>query len=193
MTLRIEDVVPVTKPGIFGDLRGRREMTRGRYQPNRRQFLKGAATVGVGFGLATMSLLPTAKPAKAEHGAWSIRASCNGLDWAMDDNCDGCDLPGSPACCCSGGFFDDTGCLKMHRPNQCPFGTGYDGWKWKTGNCCIFNCNPSPCSCATDREWRCTDGWKRDDCGIDWVATDKRICRHIIDPGTGSCIGGCPE
>lgn len=192
MTLRIEEL-PSLSPSGFGGVRARRipGLASG---TSRRDFLRGAIAAGAGLGLATLSLLPTAKPAKAQHGAWSIRPSCSGIEsFTGDDNCDGCDLPGSPACCCVDGFFDDSGCDKKHRPNQCPIGSEDDGWRWSTGACCIFNCNPG-CNCSTNREWRCSDGWKRMDCGVAYsAATDKRICRVVVSAGTSPCPGGCPD
>jgi hypothetical protein len=191
MTLRLEDIAPLATASLFGDVRGRRVASRAAFSPTRRDFLRGAAAVGVGFGLSAVSLLPTAKPALADHGAWSIKPNCSGLGYAQDDDCDGCDLPGSPFCCCSGGFYDDSGCDKKHRPDECETGTGYDGWKWSTGQCCFFNCNPC-CTCTVNREWRCSDGWKRNDCGVPYNATtDKRICRYVVSSGT-ICPGGCP-
>jgi hypothetical protein len=165
----------------------------GRFAPSRRDFIKGAMAAGTGVGLAALGVFPLGRVARAQHGTWSIEQDCSGLSYADDDNCDGCDLPGSPACCCaSDGFYDGTTCFRKHRPDDCQSGTGYDGWKWMTSICCVTSCGSLGCQCRTNREWRCSDGWKRSNCDIDYNSTtDKRICRWVTQDGAG--CGPCPE
>jgi hypothetical protein len=186
MTLKIEEIEALPYPS--SPRRSRRTRSRGRFSPTRRDFLRTAIGTGMGIGLAAVGALPMAKPARAHHGSWSIKQDCSGLSYAQGDNCDGCDLPGSPACCCtSAGFYDGGTCRRKHRPGECKPGTNrFDGWKWSTGDCCRFNCGDGECNCRTNREWRCTDGWKRHNCSDPFSrTTDLRICRHVLNAGTG--------
>jgi hypothetical protein len=192
VNLSLRDVAPLEQTG-FGSLRRRhRGHGIGPYAPSRREFLRTAMAAGTGVGLAALGVFPLGRSASAQHGAWSIKPNCNDLGYAQDDNCDGCDIPESPLCCCaSDGFFDASTCFRKHRPDQCQSGTGYDGWKWMTGACCVVNCNPS-CECRTNREWRCSDGYKRNNCDVAFSnTTDKRICRWVTQAGAG--CGPCPE
>ncbi len=187
MSLKMSDLVPFETTSAFNALRRSRPASRGRFAPTRRDFLKTAVAAGTGVGLASFGFLRFPKPAFAQHGDWSIKPDCSGLTYAQDDDCEGCDLPDSPACCCaSDGFYDGSTCFRKHRPDECQTGTGYDGWKWQTGLCCFI----SSTNCRTNRKWRCSDGWKRSDCDISYNRmTDLRICRWVLQAGD-PC--GCP-
>lgn len=190
MRLTLRDVAPLHK-GTLAPFQPRRWAPAGGGEgTSRRRFLQATMVAGSGLGLAALGLFPLGRVARAQHGSWSIKQNCNDLTYAQNDDCDGCDLDDSPACCCaSGGFYDGTTCNRKHRPDECYAGT-YDGWKWMTGLCCVTGCSGGTCSCRKDREWRCSDGWKRNNCDNPYSRdTDLRICRYVTLQGSGcQCV-----
>jgi hypothetical protein len=159
---------------------------------SRREFLRSALGVGIGFGVAFIGLFPTARPARATHGANIIPESCSGLSFATDDDCNGCQQ-GRKYCCCSGGYHKDEtfACNYLHRPNQCEdsadLPTPNDGWKWQTSLCCYI----SPGVCRSYRKWRCHDGWWRPACSGSGSTYEKSICRYVVE--SGSSCAPCPD
>jgi hypothetical protein len=156
--------------------------------PSRREFLKGTIAVAGAMSVGVLSALPTARPAAADHGDWKIWSGCTGLgSWVNDDDCRGCNQ-GSVLCCClSSGYHSYAGCERMHRPDQCRTG-GYDGWTWSTSACCLFSsgCGAGCVRGFRNRNWRCSDGYRRDSCSAAW---QKSICRYVLNGGTqcGPC------
>lgn len=187
MTLKLEDIADLPKPGLIGRqvLRGV-EGAGGSRATSRRQFLRAAATVGTAVSISALGLLPPARPAGAEHGAWQEWPQCTGLGgWVWDDNCGGCNQGARFGCCHTNGYHMSaaTNCHCKHRENQCRTG-GYDLWYWIAYDCCWIGCN----SCVTERRWRCSDGYYRASCsGSNWI---KSICRYVVRHGTG--CSPCP-
>jgi hypothetical protein len=146
----------------------------------RRTFVKGAVTVGTGFGLAALGVLPPARTARAADG-YSIYNACP--SYAAGHNCSpGCgpSLVASDVCtpkcttpCTCAAWFKVGGIYRL-RPNQCVSGRGYDGWNWAYGAGC--GC------CRNNIKFRCHDGWKK--LGGSWV---KRICKSVIGCGVCNC------
>lgn len=132
--------------------------------------------MGAGVAILSLSWLPTARPARAEHGTWQMWGGCDGLgSWVNDDDCRGCNQ-GSKICCCNDdGYHRADGCHYKHRPNACK-DNYYDGWTWKTGECCAIACD----QCYTGITWRCTDGFYRADCDGEFKTS---ICRVLLDKG----------
>lgn len=190
MTLSLADVMTVDGGGTL--LRNRRKAHETEPPPfslSRRRFLEGAFTLASAAAIYSLSWIPTARPAWADHGEWKIWGSCSGLgDWVLDDNCRGCNQ-GSVICCCGdNGFHLYEGCRYRHRPDQCKDDpdspNDYDGWLWKYGGCCPVACGV----CHLDVEWRCSDGYTRADCEAPW---DTSICRVRVDKGGGCNCGTC--
>jgi hypothetical protein len=182
MTLKLEDIAELPKPGLLGRqvLRGA-SGNGGSRATSRRQFIRGAAVVGTAVSISALGLLPPARPAGAEHGAWQEWPQCSGLgSWVTDDDCNGCNQGSRYGCCYTNGYHMSaaTNCHCKHRPNQCKDGI-YDLWYWQTGQCCWIGCN----SCVKNRKWRCSDGYYRSSCsGTSWI---KSICRYVTVSGTG--------
>ena len=120
---------------------------------SRRGLLRAAFTTAMGVSLASVGVLPPARKAWAET-YYNIKSTCYA----------GYDGPCSKPCCCSyycteccitwsdpnKGFHINDGWGYVLRPDECPSGTDYDGWKWS-----VSSCN----GCGT-RRFRCHDGWK---------------------------------
>lgn len=189
MTLSLNDIAPLNPTTVVAFASPQGTSARPKKASSRRDFLSASLRLAMGVGVASIALLPPARRAWAGHGTWDIKPSgCNNLNYAQDDDCDGCDVHDSPACCCgSDGYFDASTCYRKHRPDEC-YDNVYDGWRWSTSECCQFNCNPN-CTYRSSRKWLCTDGWKRDNCDLVYVSTDRRICRHVED--SGFCCLGC--
>jgi len=187
MKLTPEDIVSLDRRS-FAIRRARRGATRDTAShPSRREFLRGTIAVAGAVSVGALSLLPTARPASADHGDWKIWSGCTGLgSWVNDDDCRGCNQ-GSVLCCClSNGYHSWEGCERMHRPDQCKSG-GYDGWTWSASLCCYFSgCGEGCAQGYQNRRWRCSDGYRRSSCSASW---QKSICRHVV--GSGSGCGPC--
>jgi hypothetical protein len=181
-TISIEDVESVDG-ARFSLSMARRGARRAPFAPTRREFVSGAVGVGAIVSMGVFGLFPTAKPARAEHGSWSIWSGCSGLgSWVNDDDCRGCNQ-GSTLCCCFDGYHRADGCRYMHRPDQCKSG-GYDGWTWAASNCCFrsdSNCGPGCARGYQNTRWRCSDGYTRSDCANPWT---KSICRTRVASGS---------
>lgn len=160
------------------DREGTRRQAVSRTSPRtRRDFIRQSAAVLTGAGLALVAYIPTARPARAEHGG-QHKEDFTGTDWygscptAISGTC-------SPACgpstvysdVCDGIYHKSTGNYRA-RPNECKSGT-YDGWYWAT----IHQCGI--CNCGYCANFRCHDGCK-------WInsAWKNSICR------TSYCVSG---
>lgn len=130
----------------------------------RRTVLKGFVGVGTAVALYALGAIPLRRPAGASHAeGWSIQPAnlqCPGFNHTEYPNCRGC-YP-SPICgsCCfthiNGKIYHKTSYWDGydHRPDQCPPGTGYDGWYWTATGC--EGCSGS----KPTKKWRCHDGKK---------------------------------
>lgn len=151
---------------------------------NRRDFIRASAKTACAVGLAALSVVPTARRARAACGP--APSKCTEVrETTLYGACPG-SIPGncSPACgpstvysdvCDISGWHKTTGNYRM-RPDKC---NGADGWYWVTGTSCgICGCSSNPCARA-----RCHDGCK---CvGSTW---DDSICRlWQCIPGTCQC------
>lgn len=193
--LAISDIAPMRLPAGQREVRTRRNVaSRGRFAPTRRDFLRGTAIAATGVGLMSLGIFPPARRAVANHGAWLVKNDCSGLDFAQNDNCDGCDSSGNTfGCCGAQGYHQDQSndCHCRHRPNDCKDTgdppTDYDGWYWRFSGCCVTSCSGG-CICRANQRWRCTDGYKRPNCSNpDW---GQNVCRVKVDTGV-SCV--CPS
>lgn len=180
MTLKLEDIAALDGPVVRS--RALRVHTRAPFSPTRRHFLRGAAALGAGVGLASLGLFPTARRAHAGHGTNTIKSNCDNVDNTGNDDCGGCNTDRVICCCNSEGNHRADGCNYAHRPDDCP-ASPYDGWLWRYTGCCITGCG----TCRKDQRWRCTDGFFRSNCNNNFVLS---ICRHREDSGT-SCAP-CP-
>jgi hypothetical protein len=138
---------------------------------SRRVFVRTTGATLAGLGLAALGLLPPARQAVA--GTRDINPNCLPIN-ASNDCFPGCG-PSTLCfdCCGSDGWHRSTGNYRL-RSDNCPKGTGYDGWLWR------FNAN---CNCCRSFiVFRCHDGYKWT--GSGWVTT---ICRWTVGCGFNGC------
>lgn len=150
----------------------------GRRGSDRRQFLQRAMAAGVGFGLASLGVLPPARRAVAQHPKhpYTIKDGCPSDD--PNRACRGCG-PSSVRyeACVKGentkhrGFHRKRGRRWRLRPNRCQPGARWDGWKWKVGGPCFGG------FCSDGITFRCHDGKQCNDRG---KQCDKTICRWVL-------------
>jgi hypothetical protein len=133
----------------------------------RRRFIRRALLAGTGVGLASLSVFPPVRQAKAEgYDLWYDWSTGPCLSYAQDHEC-------NPACgpssvqsnACSPGSWSHrngeyyAGVYWQLRPNEC-YGGFYDGWDWI-----------GPCG----TRYRCHDGW-----GSTTGGSFKTICRTVV-------------
>lgn len=142
----------------------------------RRSFIKGTIAAGVGFGLATVALLPPARRAFATHGdGYEIKQ----LPCTSSHETDNCHPGCAPSTVYANACIEDStnhnyehhkanGCTWTLRKDQCMSGTTYDGWKWFFGD--------ANCGCCSEITYRCHDGWN---CDSNCANCSKSVCRWV--------------
>jgi hypothetical protein len=180
MTLRLEDIAPLSQPPLLARRVRRTDGSRSLYRPTRRQLLRDAALVGTFVSISALGLLPPARRAGAHHGTWHEWPSCSGLPYTGDDDCNGCQQGRFYGCCHPNGYHASelTSCRCRHRPNDCK-DDYYDLWYWSTALCCWVGCH----QCRKNRKWRCSDGYHRTNCSAGF--TTLSICRYVVSSGSG--------
>jgi len=176
----LDDVVSYDSAPVRPRRRRRRGL-KAPFTPSRRDFIHGSLVVGGGVALSVLGLFPTSRSAYAGHPDDQIKQDCSGLEYAANDNCDGCNTVGTPSikcCCADSGWHKHDGTNWKLRPNDCT--NFFDGWKWGYQPCCANGCR--------EQKWRCHDGYKCENppCSEnEWIPS---VCRHRLS--ADSC---CPQ